>query len=52
MEDIKRYTCQQCGIMVRVDGDQDYRACACNAEWTIEVEDEPAPPPADPPSEE
>ena len=51
-----RYVCKQCGIVVKAEENQDHRACACNAGWTVidDATDEvvtPPDPPADPPPE-
>lgn len=35
---ILRYTCTNCGLVTRVQEGQDYRACGCFVEYTIEVE--------------
>ncbi len=37
---ILRYTCQECGLVVRVEGEQNHKACACVAGF--EVVDEAA----------
>ena len=45
---IIRYECQQCGLVTRVEEGQDYKACACVAEYSVFVEDD-APPAEVPP---
>jgi hypothetical protein len=33
------YTCTECGIVVRAEGDTPHKACACSAPQTEEVEE-------------
>lgn len=45
---ILRYTCTACGLVTRVTGDQDHKACACAAPFDVVDEDAPPDPPPDP----
>lgn len=49
---IVRYTCDNCGLVTRVEEGQNHKACSCNATYTVELEIDPAPvdpPPSDAP---
>lgn len=46
---VLRYTCLQCGLVTRVQGDQNHKACACEAPFDVVDEDlEPDLPPMEP----
>jgi hypothetical protein len=48
---VLRYTCQECGLVVRVDGAQNHKACACVADFDVVDEDAEALPPDQPEGE-
>lgn len=56
MQDIKRYVCQQCGIVTRAEDWQSHESCGCGAGYAItdEAVEQPQPTdePHDPPTEE
>ena len=40
MPAILRYTCTACGLVTRVEGNADHRACMCGAPYAAEREEE------------